>query len=136
MSMIATFKRLLLYILTGGTAAIVDIGGFGLLCAGNMPVVLAAAFSFCTSAIVNFVLTARYVFKATATPQRFAVFFPAALVGLVINVLVTTICATYFSLPRLLAKTIAIGITFLLSFSINEYFVFRYEWPRRRRKAP
>jgi putative flippase GtrA len=117
--------KLARYLLTGGAAACVDIGGFTLLATVRMPVIVAAACSFVTATVVNFLLTARYVFGATATPQRYTAFLAAALLGLVVNVSLTSVGVIYFALPRAAAKTVAVGVTFLFNFWLNARFVFR-----------
>ena len=113
------------YLLTGGAAASVDIGGFALLSSVQMPVVPAAACSFWVATLVNFMLSSRWVFRATANRQRYVLFLIGALIGLLINVAITSVCVIFLNLPRVTAKTIAIGITFLVNFWINARFVFR-----------
>jgi putative flippase GtrA len=115
------------YLLTGGTAAIVDIGGFGLLSSVRIPTILAAASSFCVASVVNYLLTSRLVFRATATSQGFVMFLMGACLCLPVNVAVTSLGMSYLGLPRAVAKTIAIGATFLLNFWINTRFVFDRE---------
>jgi putative flippase GtrA len=113
------------YLLTAGTAAIVDIGGFDFLSYVRISVVLAAACSFLVSTVVNFVLTSRWVFRTTPTSQRYITFLLGACSGLLVNVAVTSLCMIYLHLPRTSAKSAAIGTTFLLNFWINAHVVFR-----------
>jgi putative flippase GtrA len=114
--MLETSTKPARYLVTGGAAAIVDIGGFGVLCFAQVPVVLAATCSFCMAAIVNFHLSSRWVFRAAATRQGFVLFLLGACLGLLANVSMTSIGVLYFCLPRVMAKTLAIGATFLLNF--------------------
>jgi putative flippase GtrA len=117
--------KLLRYFFTGGIAAIVDTGIFALLIRTHLAVMPAAAVSFCVAAIVNFLLTSRFVFKQQATPRRFMLFFFGAVIGLVVNVGVTTVGADFMALPAIVAKIYGIGTAFLLNFVINVRFVFR-----------
>ena len=50
--------KFLRYAVTGGSAAIVDAGGFALLVQTGMALAPAAVTSFCVAAVVNFWLTA------------------------------------------------------------------------------
>ncbi len=80
--------RLLGYASTGGTAAIVDIGGFRLLSTVGTHVIIAATCSFCVAAVVNFLLTSRWVFHVRATGRGFFLFLMGATAGLLVNVAV------------------------------------------------
>lgn len=117
-------ERFLRYLVTGGIAAIVDVGGFTLLLFAEMSLVPAATVSFCLAAIVNYTLTSRFVFECEATTQRFPAFFLGALIGLGINVLVTAVLAIMTPFNAVLAKVVGIGIAFLINFTINTKFVF------------
>jgi putative flippase GtrA len=119
-----TGRKLLRYAFTGGGAAIVDVGGFALMASVKMPVIAAAVCSFCAAAIVNFLLSSRWVFRTEATLQGFSLFVTGALMGLLVNVSITSLGVLYLALPRTVAKTIAVGTTFLLNFWINCRLVF------------
>jgi putative flippase GtrA len=121
----STAKGLLRYLITGGTAALVDIQGFALLSWAHVPVVLAAACSFSLATIVNFLLTSRWVFGATPTRQKYFAFLLGAVFGLLVNVALTYTGATYLAMQPVLAKTFAIAVTFLLNFWVNVNIVFR-----------
>jgi putative flippase GtrA len=128
-----TGRKLVRYMFTGGAAAIVDVGGFGLLASTKVPVVLAAVCSFCAAALVNFALTSRWVFGAQATRKTFMLFFVGALTGLLLNVSVTSVGVLYVKLPSAVAKAIAVGTTFLFNFWINASLVFRQQSSFRTR---
>lgn len=120
-----TVRRLFLYLLTAGAAAVVDIGAFALLSATRMSVIPSAGCSFCTAMGMNFLLTTRFAFRARASRRNFALFVMGAAVGLLVNVTLTSAAVIGWNKPRIIAKTIAIGATFLLNFWINARFVFR-----------
>jgi putative flippase GtrA len=113
------------YVLTGGTAAVVDASGFHALHEAGLGIAAAAAVSFCAAAVVNYVLTSRYVFDAALDPRRFLVFFLFAVVGFGINVSLTVLFAQVAGLPPLTSKIGAIGIAFLINFALNAAIVFR-----------
>lgn len=117
--------KFLRYFFTGGFAAIVDTGIFALLIRTHLAIMPAAATSFCVAAIVNFMLTSRFVFEQQTTPRRFVLFFSGAVIGLVVNVGVTTVGTDLMALPAIVAKICGIGMAFLLNFVINVRFVFR-----------
>lgn len=112
------------YLLTGGAAAVIDVGGFALISAIHIPVVMAAACSFLMATVVNFFLTARWVFRASATLHRYVLFLSGAMFGALINVTLTTVGATSLGLPRIGSKMIAVALTFLVNFWINARVVF------------
>ena len=114
-----------LYILTGGTAAIVDVGTFIALMHQGLPIAGAAACSFAVAAVVNYLLSSRFVFKSEASTRQFLLFAGAALVGLAVNVGVTYLKITHFDLAPALAKIVGIGTAFLVNFTINRTLVFR-----------
>ncbi len=118
-------SKLLRYAMTGGTAAVVDAGGFALLVAAGLGVGTAGAVSFCVAAVVNYLLTSRYVFGHERKTRGFALFLAAALVGLAVNVGITMLGFYVFGLPPLVAKLVGIGTAFFLNFLINLRIVFR-----------
>jgi putative flippase GtrA len=113
------------YIVTGGIAAVVDLGGFRLLIASGFPLIASAILSWLTAAVVNYNLTSRFVFKHAPNRQRGLVFLLAAAVGLSVNAGMTTLCAQYFGAVPVLAKFIGIGTAFLFNFLLNVLVVFR-----------
>jgi putative flippase GtrA len=117
--------RLSRYVLTGGVAAVVDIGGFAVLSALRVPLVLAAASSFLMATVVNFFLTARWVFYTPTTLRGYILFLSGAMFGASVNVTLTTVGVTVLGLPRIVAKVIAVTLTFLLNFGVNALVVFR-----------
>lgn len=122
--MLDVLRKFLRYFLTGGVAAIVDIGAFKLLLPLlSLPV--AAVVSFCIAAVVNFSLTSWFVFASRPTLRRFFLFFAFASLGLVINAGVTILCAGWLGAPALLAKITGVGTAFIFNFLFNFAIVFR-----------
>jgi putative flippase GtrA len=117
--------KLMGYGVTGGIAAIVDAGGFALLLRAGLGVAAAATASFCTAAVVNYVLSSRFVFAGRTSAQGFALFFVVALIGLTVNLGVTLAGVYWVGLPPLMAKIAGIGVAFLVNFALNLRIVFR-----------
>ena len=117
--------KLLRYFLTAGVAAVVDVGGFAALCSIHIPIAVAAVTSFCLAAVVNFLLSSRFVFGHAPTVRGFGLFFVAALGGLMVNVSVTLVGSLYLGIPAVLAKTMGVGTAFLVNFWLNLRVVFR-----------
>ena len=118
-------RKLVGYFFTAGTAAIVDVGGFVLLLQGGMHLVAAAILSFTVAAVVNYLLTSRFVFSHRLSVKGFLLFFAAALVGLLVNVSITVLVATQGDVTPWIAKLIGVGIAFLFNFLTNVAVVFR-----------
>lgn len=117
--------KLFRYFFTAGAAAIVDVGGFAILCFVAIPIAAAAVTSFCLATVVNFLLTSRCVFNQTPTLRGFGLFFVAAVGGLFVNVSVTLFGSLYLGIAPVLAKIVGVGTAFLLNFWLNLRIVFR-----------
>ncbi len=120
-------EQLLRYFMTGGSAAVVDLGLFAILCPQYLPVATAATISFLCAAVVNYALTTVFVFKAAFGARKFAKFLAFAFLGLVFNVSVTVFVANVVGAPPALAKAVGIGTAFLFNFWLNAVFVFGRE---------
>jgi len=118
-------RKLLQYAVTGGIAAVIDAGGFVLLLNAELNIIAAGCLSFSIAALVNYVLASQFVFNRQATLHGFAPFMAGALVGLIINVSVTSMGMFLAGLPALAAKVVGIGIAFIANFLINTHIVFQ-----------
>ena len=65
--------KIISYAMTAGTAAVVDAGGFALLVRAGMAIPVAGLVSFGIAAVVNYLLTSRFVFGRRASVISFAV---------------------------------------------------------------
>lgn len=113
------------YVLSGGAAALLDLGGFVLLSRHVDNTVLAASLSFLVAMVFNFVVSARYVFRTRSSWRRFAAFAGFALSGMAINIGITAGAVMLLAAPGWLAKLGGIGIAFFYNFTVNRYLVFR-----------
>ena len=121
--MIFKFAR---YVITGGTAAVVDLLAFHVLLSIALPIGLAAVGSWLIAAFVNYSLTSRFVFRhATSHKGRLPFFLVGAATGLCINAGVTLLFAEQFGLDPLPSKLIGIGTAFIMNFFINLLWVFK-----------
>jgi putative flippase GtrA len=130
-----TLRTLFRYILTGGSAAVVDVSVFAALHRAGVPIAVAATCSFCVAAMVNYTLTSIFVFRKPLSPRGFVMFFGVALLGMSINVGVTVAGSALTPLGPILSKVAGIGTAFLLNFWLNSTFVFadRRRLPRALR---
>jgi putative flippase GtrA len=119
------YGKLFRYFFTAGAAAVVDVGGFAILCSMRVPIPVSAVTSFCLAAVVNFLLSSRFVFHRAPTLQGFGLFFVAALGGLLVNVSVTLVGSLYLGIAPVLAKLLGVGTAFLVNFWLNLRVVFR-----------
>lgn len=120
-----TLRKFSRYFVTGGVAAIVDAGGFAALHYLGVATPPAAIASFTLAAVVNFFLTARFVFGQRPTGRGFTLFLLAALIGLTVNVGVTVAAVELLGLLPVVAKIVGIGTAFSLNFLLNLLVVFR-----------
>ncbi len=114
------------YLLTGGSAAVVDTGIFALELAAGVPLIPAATLSFLVATVVNYLLTSRFVFHREPTLRRYLMFLAAASLGLVLNVALTAFLAAHTPLPPVAAKVASIAVTFVFNFAVNALLVFRH----------
>jgi putative flippase GtrA len=113
------------YFVTGGIAAIVDVGGFALLLGLAVPIAPAATLSFCAAVVVNYLLSARFVFFAQPSLRGFGLFVLGALAGAAINIGITVLLSHLAGLHPVLAKVGGVGVAFIINFLINRLIVFR-----------
>ena len=113
------------YLVTGGIAAIVDIGGFALGLRAGLSIVVAAMISFLVAALVNYLLSSRYVFKQDRTRRGYLLFLAAASLGFLLNVSLTVFFCNMLLGSPIVAKTMAIAIAFVFNFTVNKFIVFR-----------
>ena len=116
-------RQLARYTLTAGGAAVVDLGGFAALIFLDLPVALSAATSFLAATVVNYFLTARFVFGVSPSLSLYPRFLAAASAGFAFNVGVT-MAAHAFGLSPVLSKLTGIGVAFLANFAMNSAWVF------------
>lgn len=114
------------YFLTGGLAAIIDLGFFTFLENSGLKIWFAALLSFLIAAVANYLASASFVFKQRATFHRFFLFFMGAFCGLAVNVSVTSISAAYIGLMPIYAKILGISSAFGFNFLVNSEFVFKH----------
>ncbi len=122
-------QQLFRYVLTGGSAALFEIAAFMLLLQMGVTIVIAAIWSFAGAAVINYLLSSRFVFVSKRNGREFFVFLAAAMFGLAVNVGVTTLSVAHFGVAPLIAKVIGIGAAFLVNFVVNRTVVFGQDGP-------
>lgn len=116
--------RVLRYAMTGGVAALVDLGGFALLFALDLPLVVAGAGSFGVAALVNFSLSSRFVFGVAPSLPRLPGFLAGAVLGLGVNTGVM-LAAAALGAPPLAAKALGIAVAFGVNYTVNARLFLR-----------
>jgi putative flippase GtrA len=119
------YGKLFRYFFTAGAAAVVDVGGFAILSFLQVPIAIAAVVSFLLAAVVNYLLTGRWVFHRAPSLRGFGLFLLAALGGLLVNVSVTLVASLYLGIAPVVAKIGGVGTAFLVNFWLNQQIVFR-----------
>ena len=128
--------RVLRYALSGGLAAVVDIGGFALLALALPGVLLPAMLSFLLAAAVNYRASAGWVFgQDWHDGRRAARFLVAASGGLAVNAGATALLAASVQTPPLAAKVAGVGLAFGVNFLLQAYWAFGQPASRTARAA-
>lgn len=117
--------KIVKYAGTAGVAAVVDVGLFWGLSELAMPLAIAAVLSFLVASIVNYTLTAYYVFRSPISFVNYGLFLSAASLGFAINVGVTLYFSEVVGFLPPLAKMMGVGIAFFANFALNSVLVFR-----------
>lgn len=113
------------YFLTGGFAAIVDIGGFAALVAFGVAAVASAICSYLAAAVLNYLLTSYFIYAAAPSLRGYLRFLSFALLGLCVNVAVTLTLLNLLAVPPIIAKTSGVGVAFVANFLMVHFFVFQ-----------
>jgi len=124
----ALFLKAVSFALIGVVNTLVDFGLFslGYLYLG-LPIVVANVCSWTVAVTGSYVMNSLITFAAESKRElrakTYASFVGFQLGGLVANT-ATVVVASYF-IPVLLAKALAIGVSFLVNFSLTNFVVFR-----------
>lgn len=125
-------SKIVKYAGTAGVAAIVDIGLYWGLSELAVPLTAAAVVSFLVASVVNYLLTARYVFHSPIGLVNYGWFLSGASLGFAINVGVTLYFSHVVGVYAPLAKMVGVGVAFFANFALNSQFVFRKSQSRHR----
>lgn len=118
-------SKIVKYAGTAGVAAIVDVGLYWGLSELAISLTFAAVASFLVASVVNYMLTARYVFRSPISLVNYGWFLSAASLGFAINVGVTLYFSHMVGVYAPLAKLMGVGVAFFANFALNSLFVFR-----------
>jgi putative flippase GtrA len=125
----AYLRRFARYFVSGGTSALVDWSLFWLfLNYTGIYYLVAALLSFCTSFVVNYVLSRYWVFgpgkRAIAHEATLVLFVSVIGLGLHMAVLWTLVESVDFA--EMPAKIFATGVVFFWNFTARQYWVFSH----------
>jgi len=120
------------YAVVSGLALAADTGTFLMLTQSGFWPVMASIIGYTLGLGVHYSLSVRFVFDADRTDKSSATllgeFAASGLAGLLITIAVVAALTDGLALPALLAKTVAVAVSFLLVFQVRRRFVFA---PRR-----
>ena len=122
--------RLLRYLLASVGALAVDVGCFLLLLTGGMAAAPASALGYSSGILAHWLLSSRTVFTDTvaergqARTRQKALFVISALAGLALTTVIVG-TADHLTFDPRLAKLIAIGASFTLTWWLRSRVVFR-----------
>jgi len=116
-----------LYLFVGGLCSICDVGGFWLLQAADIPIIIASATSFTVATTLNYFLSYFFVFERGrfSMSHEIARVFVVSLIGLALNTLLVYLFVSDLALNGVLAKIIAIPLVLFWNFLGRRIFVFR-----------
>jgi len=112
----------------GVVNTLIDFGVFSLThLYFGLPIVVANAISWTVAVTGSYVMNSQITFAAESqrklSLKAYVGFIAAQVAGFVANT-VTVVVASYF-MPVLVGKALAIGVSFLVNFSLSHFFVFR-----------
>jgi len=117
-------RQVATYALTAGMAAVTDVGGFLALLRLGWWIEPAAALSFLLATVVNYLLSARFVFRHPPSARHYLRFLSVATLGFAVNTGITVGAIRLLETPSWLAKVAAIAIAFFVNYTLAVRFVF------------
>ena len=123
------------YVAVSVGALATDMGVFLALLEAGLPSISASAIGYSIGILAHWILSSRKVFQdrvsdkgTAARTQQKAMFLASALLGLLLTVAIVG-AGTALGLDALLAKIIAILISFLLTYALRNIVIFRQVRP-------
>lgn len=120
-------KQLILYLIVGGIATIVEWAMFYLLDSiGSINYALATTIAFAVSTFANWAAGRLILFKGTGHLfAELAKIYMTSIAGLFMNLLIMWIAIDVIGIPNFLSKVIATGIVFFWNFIIRKLLIYR-----------
>ncbi|MGB0560671.1 MAG: GtrA family protein [Spirulinaceae cyanobacterium] len=131
-TVLATLNQFKKYLLTAGSATVVDVLLFAFLTQSGWPAIAALCLSYLVGISVNFSLTRRFVFKVYWDNWllQYLIFMTVALNGLLANLGLLQILLNEVQLNALLARCISAAAIAVLSFLGHKFYSFALRSPR------
>lgn len=128
--MVQKTLQIVRYLISGGTAAIVDLGLLFVFVEWlSIYYIIAAIIAFLISFVVSFVLQKYWTFKDARTQdvhKQVSVYFLVALINLGINTLLIYIFVEFFGMHYIFGQILASGLIAISSFFIYSLFIFKH----------
>jgi putative flippase GtrA len=128
--------QLIRYALTSGTALVADMSAFIALLSVGLSATLAGLTSFGLGVVTHYVIGTRFVFDTQAVrrsrAQLFAEYATAGMTGAILTTcVIATATSSAVGMPPLAAKVLAIGLNFVVVFTLLRNVVFRSDFAAR-----
>lgn len=125
------FVQFGLYLVVGGSSTVVDLGGFALLRALSVPVIVASPTSFVSGTIFNYFASYIVAFRRGRYGRTHEIgrLFAVALVGLILNSFFVWLFIAAAGLHPMWAKTLAVPCVLMWNFLARRWLVFHPELP-------
>ena len=121
-----SLKQLLLYLIVGGIATIVEWVCFWIFNHWTHYLV-ATTIAFAVSTLSNWAVGRWIIFKVNNTHlfKELLQIYATSIVGLIFNLLIMWILVEYFCYSDMLSKIIATGIVFFWNFLVRKLFIYK-----------
>lgn len=118
-------RRILKYLITGGSAALVEFGLFILLVHTGLPLVLSNVISFSAGFITSFLMNRQWVFKANGrTVRQLSLYGILAAANVVLSSSIIYILTSHASVIPSIAKVMTMGLIVLWNYILFSKVIF------------
>lgn len=120
--------QLMKYVLIGGSSASIDMLAFyGLVEFADIYYIFASIISFFAGLVYGFFLQKHFTFKNKDNNYhvQFSLFAIVSVIGLALNTTFLFVFVEWIGLYYLMAKVLAVGMTFIWNFSSQKFIVFK-----------
>lgn len=120
-------KQLLLYLVVGGIATVVEWVCFYLFVnVGNINYLVSTALAFIVSTFANWLAGKLILFKESQNILAELIkIYATSVAGLLFNLVLMWLMVEQLSMPEMLSKIIATGIVFIWNFVIRKYVIYK-----------
>jgi putative flippase GtrA len=121
---LARHRQLLVFLVVGGSSALLDVSVMKLLLLGGSGVMAATTAGFLCGFLFNFVFHARFTFAARMTPVRFARYVGVVAANYVLTVGIVQLAETLFHSP-VAGKVLALVLLPVMSYQAGKHWIYK-----------